>query len=101
CVFTHFVFTFLSNLGVLPSGGVHGARPNSVETAQVLTALFLEGLLLMNFGVALVAYYANRHLPGFLPRSRPDTQVESRGTSTVPLLLAVGLIARFAADVAA
>jgi tRNA A-37 threonylcarbamoyl transferase component Bud32 len=65
-------YTVLTTLQVIPSGGVHAApRPTSVETAQVITAIFLEGLVALSFAMALIAYYANRHLPGFLPRSSP------------------------------
>jgi hypothetical protein len=35
--------------------------------AQVITVGFLALVHVTSFAIALIAYYANRHVPGFIP----------------------------------
>jgi hypothetical protein len=59
-------------MGALPGGGIsrRGDDPLAWE-AMFATLVFLNVCQVLVFVVALLAYHANRHLPGFLPKQLP------------------------------
>jgi len=57
--------------GLLPTGGLVEVADNpAMFLASAITALFATAIQILAFCIALVAYYANRHIPGFTPDVR-------------------------------
>jgi hypothetical protein len=54
-------------MNVIDSGGLSASQYQSMEVAQSVTVVGLNVLVILAYALALVAYYANRHRPGFLP----------------------------------
>ena len=48
----------------------------STTLAQVVTILLLNALTILAYTLALVAYYKNRHHPGFVPEEEKVTSDE-------------------------
>jgi hypothetical protein len=64
----------LAFLDVIPTGGlVDSAVSPSAWYAQNTTLIILDILQVSVFSAALLAYYANRSLPGFLPARHPGS----------------------------
>lgn len=60
--------------GYIPNGNLmNGNEDQSAFQAQVATLSLLAGVEFVSFILALIAYHANRHVPGFLPESPPGT----------------------------
>ncbi|HEY7426244.1 MAG TPA: serine/threonine-protein kinase, partial [Gemmataceae bacterium] len=53
--------------GTIDVGGLTNYQDRSILLAQTMTILFLNALTILAYILALVAYYANCHRPGFVP----------------------------------
>jgi hypothetical protein len=60
-----------ANLGWVDVGGLTNLQDRSAEMAQVATIVVIYAVTVLSYALALVAYYANRHRPGFVPAPLP------------------------------
>ncbi len=59
---------------ILDTGGLVNLQDLSMTLAQVTMILLLNALTIAAYALALVAYYANRHRPGFAPEDAEPTE---------------------------
>jgi hypothetical protein len=61
-------FQFAASVGFIPTGGLTDVTGDpSAWQAQVITIGLIMLVQVVSFTIALIAYYANRHVPGFSP----------------------------------
>jgi hypothetical protein len=70
-LFTTFFLAILA--GVVDVGGVGASLDASIEMAQASTVLLINAVAALGYALALRAYYANRHRPGFSGQAMPKT----------------------------
>ena len=58
-------------LGMVDGGGLVNFQDRSMTLAQLVTIILLNTITVIAYVLALIAYYANRHRPGFVPSSQP------------------------------
>jgi hypothetical protein len=61
------LYTLASALDMVDVGGLVHYQDRTMSLAQMTLILFFNGLTILTYILALVAYYANRHRPGFVP----------------------------------
>jgi hypothetical protein len=68
-VYPCFVLAIMT--GNVDSGGLVTFQERSMILAQVVSIFLLHAITIIAYVLALIAYYANRHRPGFVPKPQP------------------------------
>ena len=61
------LYVLASMSDIIDTGGLLNFRDPSMSIAWVNTILLVNAMTILAYALALVAYYANRHRPGFVP----------------------------------
>src|SRR5262249_10469141 len=70
CPFLHPAFASLVGLGLIPNAEPPGLDDSTAAVIVVVIVLMLNCMQFLSYLLALRAYYANRHIPGFVPQPR-------------------------------